>query len=127
VLVLAGFVLGWSPTEGVSWPGVLLVTLTGSLAFAGLGLLLAGTLRPEATLVVANALFVAVILLGGVLPMTTFSGALGAAITLLPVGALRDAFAAALQGGTDLLRPLALLGAWAILAFAAAARTFRWE
>jgi ABC-2 type transport system permease protein len=127
LLALAFVVLHWQPSENIWWPGVGAAAIVGSLAFAGLGLLLAGTLRPEATLVVANALFVAAILLGGVLPIASFTGAFGAAVALLPIGALREVFDAALHGGTDLLRPLALLGAWAVVAFAAAARSFRWE
>ena len=41
-------------------------SLLGTAAFAGLGLALAGTLRAEATLTLANALFIACLLLGGV-------------------------------------------------------------
>ena len=40
--------------------------LLGTLAFAGLGLLLAGTLRAEATLALANGLFLGFLLLGGI-------------------------------------------------------------
>jgi ABC-2 type transport system permease protein len=127
VLLLAGFVLDWSPTEGFSWPGVLLVTLTGSLAFAGLGLLLAGTLRPEATLVVANVAFLGAILLGDVLPVATLTGRLADLASVLPAGALARAFNGALSGSFDPFGSFAVLVAWAILAFAAAARTFRWE
>jgi ABC-2 type transport system permease protein len=127
VFLLAGLVLGWSPTEGVSWPDVLLVTLAGSLAFAGLGLLLAGTLRPEATLVVANVAFLAAVLLGDVLPVATLTGRLADLASVLPAGALARAFNGALTGSFDPLGPFAVLVAWAVLAFAAAARTFRWE
>ena len=53
--------------------------LLGTLAFAGLGLLLAGTLRAEATLAVANGLFLAFLLLGGiVLPVADLPGPLAA-------------------------------------------------
>ena len=61
VLVLMGIaaiVFGWRPGPGVSWPLFGLALLVGTAAFAGLGLALAGTLRAEATLTLANALFI---------------------------------------------------------------------
>ena len=60
---------GWSPVV------VLLAFALGTLAFAGLGLLLAGTLRAEATLAIANGLFLVFLLLGGVvLPVDHLPG-----------------------------------------------------
>ena len=50
--------------------------LLGTLAFAGLGLLLAGTLRAEATLALANGLFLVFLMVGGiVLPVDHLPGA----------------------------------------------------
>jgi ABC-2 type transport system permease protein len=127
LLLFARLALAWAPATDVAWLGVVLATVMGSLAFAGIGLLLAGYLRPEATLVVANALFLAAILFGGALPFVTVTGRADDALSWLPPGALTAAFATAFAGGTDLVRPLAVLGIWAVAAFAVAARTFRWE
>ena len=103
--------------------------LLGTIAFTGLGLLLAGALRAEATLALANALFVAFLLLGGiVLPVTELPGPLAAVADVLPAAALADLFRAALgSGDIDLLRVLIVLTAWGIGSVVLAARTFRWE
>ncbi len=96
-------------------------------AFAAVGLLLAGTLRPEAVLVVANVLFLAAILLGGiVVAVDDLPGPLATAAALLPWGAAGEAFRAALDGG-DVLGPLAIVAAWGVAATIGSVRTFRWE
>ena len=54
LVLVATVVLGWAPGADVS-PALLVAALVlGTAAFAGLGLLLAGTLRAEATLALAN-------------------------------------------------------------------------
>jgi ABC-2 type transport system permease protein len=107
----------------------MLALLLGTLAFAGLGLLLAGALRAEATLALANALFIAFLLLGGiVLPITELPGPLAAIASLLPAAALADLFRAALAtGDADPARAAIVLGAWGIVTVVLAARSFRWE
>ncbi|HTC80351.1 MAG TPA: ABC transporter permease, partial [Acidimicrobiia bacterium] len=52
IIVIAGLILGWSPAGGIG--SAVLVMIIGTIAFSGLGLLMAGTLRAEATLAVAN-------------------------------------------------------------------------
>ena len=74
-LVLAvGALLGWQPVASpaaVVWVPLLL--LAGTAAFSGLALLMAGTLRAEATLAAANLLYLIMLGLGGVLfPLTKF-------------------------------------------------------
>ena len=104
LLVLAAL-LGWRPSGAASWTAVALVTVISVGAFAAVGLLLAGTLRPEAVLVVANVLFLAAILFGGiVVAVDGLPGPLATAAALLPWGAAGEAFRAALDGG-DLLDP----------------------
>jgi len=55
ILIAVGLALGWQPNAG---PGaavwVALLVLVGTAAFSGLALLLAGSLRAEATLALAN-------------------------------------------------------------------------
>ena len=125
--VAAGF-LGWSPPAvngGLFVAGILL----GTAAFAGLGLLLAGTLRAEATLALANGLFLASLLLGGIVQrLDQLPGPLATIAALLPGAALAETLRNSLGAGqADPFVPLAILAAWAVALPLAAARTFRWE
>jgi ABC-2 type transport system permease protein len=127
-LVALAAALGWRPSPMTSWLGVAAATIVGIAASAGLGLFLAGSLRPEAALFVANALFLVAILLGGiVVPVADLPQPLPTIAGLLPFGALTDAFAGALAGTSSFLAPVVLVAAWAVAAFAAVAGTFRWE
>ena len=55
VIIATGLALGWRPDAGLVAAIVLL--LIGTVAFAGIGMLMAGTLRAEANLAAANGLF----------------------------------------------------------------------
>jgi ABC-2 type transport system permease protein len=128
VLLLVGVafaVYNWRPTG--SPPLALLALLVGSLAFAGIGLLMAGTLRAETTLALANGLYLLFLLLGGfVVPLDQLPAALAAVARVLPAGALTEATRAALLGGS-FWEPLGLLALWGAAALVLAARTFRAE
>ena len=106
--------------------GLVLAVLLGTAAFAGLGMLLAGTLRAEATLAAANLVYL-LLLAGGavVLPAAAYGG-LGDVVSWLPSGALGEAMRAACEGSVP-GRELAVLAAWAVAGGGAAARWFRWE
>jgi ABC-2 type transport system permease protein len=133
LLVAAAVVLGWqAPTNDLARRAVLLVAGVGlgTLAFASLGLLLAGRLRPEATLALANALFLGLLMLGGtILPLDHLPEPLATIGVLLPSAALTDVLRAALaaSAGGELLRPLLVLVGWGAAGALLAARTFRWE
>jgi ABC-2 type transport system permease protein len=129
LVAVAAFALGWRPEASASLIAVVVALLLGTFAFAGLGLLLAGTLRAEATLAFANGLFVAFLLLGGiVLPVSHLPGPLAAVAELLPAAALSDAFRVALGGSdADLGRPLIILAVWGMGSVLVAVRSFRWE
>ncbi|MBC7290067.1 MAG: ABC transporter permease, partial [Actinotalea sp.] len=90
-------------------------------------LLVAGTLRAEAVLAVANLLWV-LLLAGGavVFPADLLPGPLQALAPLLPSGALGEALRTALGDGDLPVLPLAVLAAWAVVLGAATARFFRW-
>jgi len=130
IVIAVGALLGWSPqaTPGaILWVPVLL--LAGTAAFSGLALLMAGTLRAEATLAGANLLYLVMLGIGGVLfPLTKFPAGVRPVLKLLPAGALSDGLRSVLAhpGGfpaADLL----VLCVWAAVAIGLAARTFRWE
>lgn len=129
LVVIAALVLGWRPGPDASPPLFVAAFLLGTLAFGGLGLLLAGALRAEATLALANGLFVAFLLLGGiVVPVAQLPGPLASLAALLPAAALADALRVALgSGDADAVRSLVILTVWGIGAVALAVRTFRWE
>ncbi len=128
LVAVAALVLGWHAGPSASVIGVIAATLLGAAAFAGLGLTLAGTVRPEAALVGANVLFLLALGFGGALvPIGDLPAPLATVVRLLPIGALADAFGAALGSGAGLAQPLAVVAGWAAVAVIAAARTFRWE
>lgn len=123
---LAAVMLGGVSTD--RWLAVLATTLVGAASFAAIGMLLAGAIRPDATLVLANALFLVAVLVGGVLvPIGELPEPLASIARVLPFGALAEAFRAALGHGGDWLASLAVVGIWGFGAGAAAARIFRWE
>ncbi len=129
LVVVAGLAFGWAPGAGASAGVCLAAFALGTLAFAGLGLLMAGALRAEATLALANGLFLAFLLLGGiVLPVDHLPPLLADLARALPAAALSDALRIGLgaQSG-DPFGPLLLLAAWGAGATLLAARTFRWE
>jgi ABC-2 type transport system permease protein len=125
VIGAVALVLGWSPSPDVL--GFVLAVVTGTAAFAALGLFLAGVLRAEATLAAANLVYL-LLLAGGavVLPVSAY-GAFGDAVRWLPSGALGSAMRAALTDGATSWRDLAVLCGWAALGTALTARTFKWE
>jgi ABC-2 type transport system permease protein len=130
IVLLVGVLLGWRPVASpaaVAWVPLLL--LAGTAAFSGLALLLAGTLRAEATLAAANLLYLIMLGLGGVLfPLTKFPASAQPVLKLLPAAALSDGLRAVLAhtGGLP-ARDLLVLCAWAVVAITLAARMFRWE
>ena len=129
LLAVGALVLGWGPGPGASIVVFVAAWVLGTVAFAGLGLLMAGALRAEATLALANALFIAFLLLGGiVLPVSHLPSPLAEIAALLPAAALADAFRIAL-GSLDasLAPPFAVLLIWGVIATVLAARTFSWE
>lgn len=128
LVAVAATVLGWRPPDGASPLAVAVAVLLGTIAFAGLGLLLAGILRAEAMLAVANGLFVAALVIGGiVVPVDHLPSGLGAIAPLLPAAALSEALRVALGAAGDEIGPMAVLGAWGFLSIGLASRTFRWE
>jgi ABC-2 type transport system permease protein len=126
VLIVVALALGWHPhPTPAAVPAIVLATI----GFAGLGLLMAGTLRAEAVLAAANGLYLVLLLLGGmVVPLSKLPGALRAIARALPAAALSDALHAALGAGTNIpTRAWLVLTAWAIVGPLAAALTFKWE
>ncbi len=129
VIVTIGSLLGWSPAGGlVAVLGSVLLVALGTTAFAALGLLLAGTLRAEATLAAANLVYVVLLVAGAVVvPVTSYPSAMRHVVTLLPSGALAQGLREVLSGAGLGVSHLVVLAAWAAVASALTVRTFRWE
>ncbi len=132
VLVAVGYALGWNPGSeagGALIGAALAAIVLGTVAFGGIGLLLAGTLKPLVNLAVVNALFVILLLLGGMLiPLAKLPGWLADLSRALPAAALADALHAALGRGVAVsARDWVVLAVWAVLAPTVAATLFRWE
>jgi ABC-2 type transport system permease protein len=129
VVVIGVAVLGWKAAPGASPGLVVSAFVLGTAAFAGLGLLMAGTLRAEATLAGANGLYVCFLLLGGiVVPVDRLPGPVSDVARLLPASALAETWRIGLGSARgDATGPLAVLAVWALVAVALAATRFRWD
>ncbi|MEU4684560.1 ABC transporter permease [Streptomyces xinghaiensis] len=127
LLTAVALALGWSPRGNPLTVAVLL--LLGTAAFSGLGLLMAGTLRAEATLAAANLVFILLLVGGGVVvPLERFPDAAQSVLQLLPIAALSDGLRDVLQHGAQVpWGDLGLLAGWSALGLGLAARFFRWE
>jgi ABC-2 type transport system permease protein len=132
VLIGVGFALGWNPGgrgSGVAAFGAVGAALLATIAFGGIGLFMAGVLKPEVNLAAANGLYLVLLLLGGmVVPISKLPAGVAAVAKLLPAEALSAALHATL--GTGSAVPVAswvVLAVWAVAAPIAAALSFRWE
>lgn len=127
VIIAVAVALGWSPGS-VDWPAAVGAVLLGTLAFAGLGLTLAGRLRAEVNLAAQNGLYLVLLLLGGMLvPIDELPTSLADVARLLPSGALADVLHGALGSAATSDVSWFVLAAWALVAPAIAAATFRWD
>ncbi len=127
VICAVALALGWHPHGD---PGsVLLLLLLGTAAFSGFGLLMAGTLRAEATLAAANLVYILLLAVGGVVfPLDKFPGGVRDALELLPISALAEGLRDVLRDGAALPgTPMLVLAVWAAAGLALAARFFKWE
>ena len=128
VLIGVGLILGWRGDLSAVAP-VVGAVLLGTLAFAGIGLTLAGTLRGEVNLAAQNGLYLVLLLIGGIMfPLDSLPNWLQVPAQLLPSGALADVMRGALtetslNGGVSWI----VLAVWALVAPATAAKLFRWQ
>ena len=128
VLVPVAYLLGWRPSAP-NWLAALGGVMVGTVAFAGIGLSMAGRLRGEINLAAQNGLYLVLLLLGGmVIPFAKLPGAVSAVAKALPSGALADVLREALaHGGVRPGTSWLVLGGWAVATPLLAARLFRWE
>jgi ABC-2 type transport system permease protein len=127
VLIGAGILLGWHPTAG--WPAAIVAALLGTAAFAGLGLLLAGTLSGPLNLAACNGLYLILLITGGMMvPFEKLPHALRVVAEVFPAAALSDVIIGSLAPGQAVHgESWIVLVAWAVLMPMVAAWRFRWE
>lgn len=127
LIAVLAYALGWHPHGD---PALVLVLIAlGTLAFGGLGLLVAGTLRAEVTLAFANLVWLVLLFAGGIaIPLSKYPDGVADVLQYLPSAALSNGLHTVLQhDGHSLWGPIVTLLVWAALALPAAARWFRWE
>ena len=127
-LTVIGVSLGLE-TDNLNIAGVFGALVLGTFAFAGIGLLMAGTLRAEINLATQNGLYLVLLLLGGVIiPLDKLPLWLQNVGKFLPSGALGDVLRAtitdsSLHGQSSWI----VLACWAIIAPLFAGKFFRWN
>lgn len=126
VLALVGWMLGWRPAPGGLALSVPLLLL-GSAALGSLALLLAGVVRAEATLAIANLAYLVFVGAGVVVPVAELPDAAHVGVTLLPGAALAEALRQATQESAVDLGLVVVLAVWTVAAALAVRRYFRWE
>jgi ABC-2 type transport system permease protein len=127
VLSVVALLLGWRPASTAASLGLAVpLVVLSTAAFVCLALLLAGRLRAEATLGLANLVYVVLLVGGGlVLPLSRYPAAARPVLEVLPTAALGEGLRAAATG--QLLGwPLVTASTWLVLAAVAAWRAFRW-
>ncbi len=130
VVCVVAALLAWHPhATASSVLGAVAAVVVATIAFGGIGLALAGRLRPEANLAAANGLYLVLLLTSGmVVPLATLPRGVADVARLLPAAALTDALRGALaRGAVPSAAQFAVLCAWAIGAATVAALTFRFE
>jgi ABC-2 type transport system permease protein len=127
VLGATALALGWEPDiEPLPLVGAVVLAVA---AFTGMALVLAGRLRALVALAAANAVFVGLLLLSGmVVPLEELPSGLRAGARSLPSTALAEAARGALSAGVDVPgRVWPVLAVWALASVSLAIALFRWE
>lgn len=128
LVAVAWLALGWRPDDALSAPLLVVALALGVVASTSLGLLMAGNLRAEATLAVANGLFIGAVVVGGVIvPTSALPAPLATLADLLPFAALAQTLRIGFGTAVAELASFGVLAAWAVVATVLAGRTFRWD
>ncbi len=127
VLAVIGVLLGWSPSG--NWGLLIVSAILATSGFAGIGLLMAGTMKSEVIIGAANGIYLILLFIGGIIiPITSLPGPIETFARLLPAAALSESLYQAIGvGGSIPMWAWVNLVVWAVVAPIAAAATFRWE
>ncbi|MDH3306860.1 MAG: ABC transporter permease [Acidimicrobiia bacterium] len=123
---IAVLALDWEPAFHVGWGAAGLAL--GTSAFIGSAMLLAGTMRAEATLALSNGLYVVFLGLGDVIvPIAALPAALQTVARILPGAPLAAVMRGAASGAEVGSASVWSLVLWAIAAPLLATRVFTWQ
>jgi ABC-2 type transport system permease protein len=127
ILSGAALGLGWRPRFTLLSAGLaVILVILAAATFVCLALLLAGRLRAETTLGLANLIYV-ILVIGGalIIPLERYPAVMRPVIEALPTAALGEGLRAAANGQV-LGWPVLVLLAWLLAAGLAAWKGFRW-
>jgi ABC-2 type transport system permease protein len=125
IVTVVAVVLGWRPSIAALW--AIPTLLIAGAALATWALVIASVFRAEAVLAIANALFLALVIVGGA-SASVSSLPLEALVALVPSAALGDALRSSLGAGVSpQWWTLVILVAWALVGYAIARKRFSWQ
>lgn len=126
LILILGIALGWR-AHGNALNALIFIVL-GTISLTALALLLAGTLRAEATLAVANAVFLLLMFVGGVMiPLTNAPAWMASFAGILPSGALGEGLRAAMGSGAFDGSAALVLVLWGVIGSLLTIKFFKWE
>lgn len=123
----AALILGWTPT--LLTLIVPFWLLLGILSVSGFAYLLAGTMRAEAVLAIANGIFIVILMFGGVI--FTFGTNTTNVLEFLPPLALKNAIEFSVSNdninNVSVIKAMSVLVAWGVIGHMLASRFFKWR
>ena len=127
LVAVLGYGLGWRP-DTIAVSRSIITMLMGAGAFTALGLLIAGTVRAEATLAIVNIAWVILAGAGGVVfPLKSFPDWYAGIVAWSPSAALGDALRGNFIQHQWLADPHWVLIVWTVVIGFIASRKFKWS
>lgn len=128
VLTVVAVALGWRPELGLASVLVAVASLVlGVACFSSLALAMAGRLRAEITLALANLVYLVFLLVGAlIIPLDRYPAALQPVVAWLPTAAVGEALRNLSTASADWFGLVVLL-VWTIAAVWIARKAFRWS
>ena len=127
LVAVLGYGLGWRP-DAIAVSRSIITMLMGAGAFTALGLLIAGTVRAEATLAIVNIAWVILAGAGGVVfPLKSFPDWYAGIVAWSPSAALGDALRGNCIQHQWLADPHWVLIVWTVVIGFIASRKFKWS
>lgn len=122
-----GYGLGWRP-DAIALSRSIITMIMGAGAFTALGLLIAGTMRAEATLAIVNIAWVILAGAGGVVfPLNSFPDWYAGIVAWSPSAALGDALRGNFIQHQWLADPHWVIIVWTVVIGFIASRKFKWS
>ena len=127
LVAVLGYGLGWRP-DAIAVSRSIITMIMGAGAFTALGLLIAGTVRAEATLAIVNIAWVILAGAGGVIfPLKSFPDWYAGIVAWSPSAALGDALRGNFIQHQWLAEPHWVIIVWTVVVGFIASRKFKWS